>query len=89
VPRYGAAVTEPPSYYALRACPSPSAEIWWSDARERHDAPAVVLPLLRGRMRVEVSSDEASSALTWARSLHGWADADPKPLHVYPAADTG
>ena len=42
--------------------------------------------LMRGRTRVELTRDEAGEALEWAGGLDGWADAEPKPLHVYPGS---
>jgi hypothetical protein len=71
------------SYTVLRALPS---DAWWSGLHGRTDVPPPVAALLNGRRRVEVSAEEAEAALTWASTLDGWADLEPKPLLVYAPA---
>jgi hypothetical protein len=73
------------SYLALRAVHGPSSAAWWFAARSRHDSPAAISALLRGRTRVEVSEPEAGQALDWAALVAGWTDADPKPLVLHRA----
>jgi hypothetical protein len=75
------------SYIALRIAPRASAPAWWEAAGQRRDAPAPVTALLRGRSRVEVTADEAASALAWAGALAGWPAAEPKPLYVHEPDD--
>ena len=72
------------SYYALRLERGTATDAWLTAARRRRDAPRAVVALLAGRTRVEVEREAASEALTWAGSVDGWADADPKPLTVHP-----
>jgi hypothetical protein len=75
------------SYVALRIRPRASAAAWWEDAATRRDAPPPIAALLRGRTRVELTTEEAARALDWAGALAGWAGAEPKPLFVHePAA---
>ena len=85
-----AAVSETSSeyhaFYALRVCPKATADAWWSAVRVRHDVPPAIVALMRGRTRVELTRDEAGEAMAWAGGLDGWADAQPKPLHVYPGS---
>jgi hypothetical protein len=69
----------------LRIRPRASAGAWWSAARLRHDAPPAVGALLAGRARVELTPEEADQAITWARSVDGWAAAEPKPLFIHQA----
>lgn len=75
-----------PSYVALRAVPDTRAGVWWSAVRGSGDVPRPLVGLLNGRTRVEVSPVEARAVLAWAAGLDGWADADPKPLLLHPAA---
>jgi len=74
------------AFYALRVCPQSTADAWWSAVRARHDIPPAIGALVRGRTRIELTRDEAGEAMAWARRLEGWADAQPKPLHVYPGS---
>lgn len=67
----------------LRVCPRASAAGWWSAARLRRDAPPAIGALLAGRQRVELTPGEAAQAIIWARSVEGWAAAEPKPLFIY------
>jgi hypothetical protein len=81
------AVREPPSYYALRVCPRADAARWWTSARQAADrAPLAIRAILDGRMRVEVSAEEAMAALSWAQTLDGWDAERLTALWVYPAA---
>jgi hypothetical protein len=81
------AVSEPPSYYALRVCPRAEASQWWSSARDAAGgAPPAIRSILAGRMRVEVNAQEAIAALAWAQTLEGWDAHRLAPLWVYPAA---
>jgi len=87
-------VSEPPPYYALRVCPRADAPPWWSSAREAADrAPWAIQAILAGRMRVEVSAQDAIAALSWARTLEGWGPTAARrcgciPL-LRPKADAG
>jgi hypothetical protein len=45
--------------------------------------------LLSGRSRVELSAEEAVSAIHWAAQLTGWDDWDQHPIFIYPSPDTG
>ena len=74
------------AYYALRICPEATADAFWREVRRRRDVPPAISALAHGRTRVELTRDEAGAALTWAERIDGWTDAQPKPLHVYPAA---
>jgi hypothetical protein len=74
------------SYSAVRICPESSAPEWWSEATRRRDAPPALLPLLRGRRRVELTPDEAATVLAWAGTIDGWTAAEPKPLFVHQPA---
>lgn len=61
------------------------APAWWAAARQASaTAPFAIRSILAGRSRVEVTADEASNALEWARSLDGWNDDALAPLWVYP-----
>jgi hypothetical protein len=74
-----------PTYFAIRVCPSAVAPAWWAAAREAAaGAPPAIRSILAGRSRVEVTADEASDALAWARRLDGWNDDELAPLWVYP-----
>ena len=42
--------------------------------------------ILGGRVRVEVSAEQAIDALAWASSLDGWDQDSLAGLWVYPAA---
>jgi hypothetical protein len=70
-------------YLALRVVPTPSSAAWWSAARRTRPIPESVATLMNGRTRVELSAAEADEALAWADAVDGWADAEPKPLHVH------
>jgi hypothetical protein len=52
----------------LRIRPEALASAWWHVVR---------------RQRVEVTAQEATQALTWARSVDGSAAADPKPPFIH------
>lgn len=71
------------SYCVLRVCPRAPAEAWWSALRERHDVPGAIRVLLSGRIRVELTREEAAAALAWAAGIRGWVESDPRPLFVY------
>lgn len=79
------AVTVPPSYYALRVCPRAQAPQWWRSARAADAAPPALQAILAGRVRVEVSAEEAADALAWAAQLRGWDHDGFAPVWVYPA----
>ena len=66
-------------YAVLRICPRATAPEWWSAALKRHDMPAAITALMRGRTRVEVTAAEATLAIAWAGGIPGWATAEPKP----------
>ena len=79
-----------PSYFALRVCPLAESPEWWRSARSATaSAPPAIRAILAGRTRVEVSTADASAALTWARSLEGWDPDALAPVWVYPAAPVG
>jgi hypothetical protein len=62
----------------------PGAADWLAVARGRAgEAPATLVPLLRGRTRVELSPTEAEAALAWASTVPGWDDDGRPPLFVY------
>lgn len=82
----GSSASERHAYYALRVCPKATADAWWSAVRGRRDVPPAIVALLHGRTRVELTRAEAGAAMAWAGRLDGWAEAQPKPLHVYPDA---
>jgi hypothetical protein len=71
------------SYCVLRVCPQASAETFWSAVRARHDVPRALRVLLAGRIRVEVTRQEAAEALVWVAGISGWDGAEPKPLFLY------
>jgi hypothetical protein len=80
--------TSPPSPWVLRVRPAASEGDWWRAARGRHDVPAPIGALLRGRTRVEVTPDEASEAITWAERLDGWNTTTRTPLFIHqPGSD--
>ena len=74
---------DPPSYFALRARPSATADDWWAAVRLRRDRPHAVGALLAGRDRVEVTEIEGEQALAWAGGVDGWGSASPKPVFLY------
>ena len=74
------------SYYALRARPTATADAWWRAVRRRRDAPHAIAVLLAGRVRLELSRDEAERALAWAASVEGWERSEPKPVALYAAS---
>jgi hypothetical protein len=77
-------------YYALRVCPDAVAVEWWAEAHAHGaHAPAPVRALLGGRMRVEVSAEEAVGAINWAAQLSGWDNHGQHPVFVYPPLDAG
>ena len=72
------------SYCVLRVCPKARAEAFWSAVGRRDDVPRRDRgDPLGGRIRVELTHDEAVEALLWAAAVPGWADAEPKPLFLY------
>jgi hypothetical protein len=75
--------TSPPAPWVLRVRPAASEGDWWRAARRRHDAPAPIGALLRGRSRVEVTPDEANEAITWAERLDEWNATTPTPLFIH------
>jgi len=81
--RYALRVSADAPGAVLRIRPEALASTWWDAVSRRPDAPPAVDALLTGRQRVEVTVQEATQALTWARSVDGWAAADPKPLFVH------
>jgi len=72
------------AYYALRVRPDAVAPEWWAEAHERSDVPRSVRAILAGRMRVEITAEEAVQAIHWAAQLSGWEDHGEHPLFVYP-----
>jgi hypothetical protein len=76
-------LTEAPQKAVLRIRPEASAPAWWDAVSRRPDAPPAIGALLTGRRRVELPSQEATQALSWAENVDGWAAADPKPLFVH------
>jgi hypothetical protein len=72
-----------PTYVALRVEIGAPADPWWTAASQRRDAPAAIAALLGGRTRVEVTRDEADSALAWAAGIAGWTVAERKPVFLY------
>jgi hypothetical protein len=80
-------VVSAPSYFALRTCPRAASSEWWMSARRvANSAPLAIRALLAGRTRVEVSAEEATAALNWARSVHGWDPDALAPVWIYPVA---
>jgi hypothetical protein len=82
------------TYMALRVDSGAPADLWWTAASQRHDAPAAIAALLGGRTRVEVTREEADRALAWAAGIAGWAASEPKPVFLHeptapPAAMAG
>ncbi len=76
---------EAPSYYALRVSPGVEATQWWSCALAAGaTAPAPIRAILAGRLRVEVTAEEAEHVLAWARAIDGWAGDGAPPLRIYP-----
>jgi hypothetical protein len=73
------------SYCVLRVHPDTDASLWWAGVRQRRDVPDAIWALLAGRGRVELSRLQAERALEWAAGVEGWADAEPKPLYLYPS----
>jgi hypothetical protein len=73
------------SYYALRVSSRAAAEAWWEAVRGRRDVPRAIAAMLAGRVRVELSRDEAERALAWAASVDGWERSEPKPVALHAA----
>jgi hypothetical protein len=74
-----------PSYFALRVCLRADAPDWWAAAhRARSTAPPAVRAILGGRMRVEVTEEEARAAIAWATAIDGWDPEGLPPLWVFP-----
>jgi len=71
------------SYCVLRVCPRTSAEAFWSALRAQPEVPPAIGVLLAGRIRVELTRQEATEALVWASGISGWDTAEPKPLFLY------
>ena len=71
------------SYCVLRVCPQASADTFWSAVRARDDVPHALRVLLAGRIRVEVTHQEAAEALVWVAGIRGWDGAEPKPVFLY------
>jgi hypothetical protein len=71
------------SYCVLRVCPRASAEAFWSALRAQAQVPPAIGVLLAGRIRVELTRQEATEALVWASGISGWETAEPKPLFLY------
>jgi hypothetical protein len=76
------------SYIALRAQPHEEAPEWWAAAHARGDAPTPIRGLLAGRTHVELSEQEARSALSWASRLEGWNEPAVRPVFRYPETST-
>ena len=74
---------EAASYCVLRVCPQAPAETFWSAVRAQRDVPHAIRVLLAGRIRVEVSREEAAETLGWVAGISGWDGAEPKPLFLY------
>jgi hypothetical protein len=81
--RYAVLVSVDALGAVLRIRSEALASAWWDAVSRRPDAPPAIHALLTGRQRVEVTTQEAAHALTWARTVDGWAAADPKPLFVH------
>jgi hypothetical protein len=81
--RYALQVLVDAPHAVLRFRPEASAPEWWDAVSQRPDAPPAIGALLTGRRRVELTSREATQALSWAENVDGWAAADPKPLFVH------
>jgi hypothetical protein len=71
------------SYCVLRVCPRAAADAFWSALRAEREIPDAIAVLLAGRIRVEITHQEAAEALAWAARISGWDSADPKPLFIY------
>ena len=71
------------SYCVLRVCARAPAEAFWAALRAQSEVPPAIGVLLAGRIRVELTRQEATEALAWASAISGWDSADPKPLFVY------
>jgi hypothetical protein len=71
------------TYCVLRVCPRASAEAFWSALRAQSQIPPAIAVLLAGRIRVELTRQEATEALVWASGISGWDTAEPKPLFLY------
>ena len=71
------------SYCVLRVCARAPAEAFWAALRAQSEVPPAIGVLLAGRIRVELTRQEATEALAWASGISGWDSADPKPLFVY------
>ena len=80
-----------PSYHALRVSDSASLADWWATARARQaHAPTAIRAILAGRIRVELTAEEAASAIDWASRLPGWESDGPAPLFVHvPCGEAG
>ncbi len=73
-----------PSYHALRVGDGAVLAEWWAEAdAQRAHAPSAIRAILAGRTRVELSAEEAVSAIDWASRVPGWDSGAPTPLFVY------
>jgi hypothetical protein len=70
--------------YALRVSDRARESVWLESARRAPDAPPAIRAVLHGRWRVELTAEEAWSALAWARTVEGWDDDSRPPLWIYP-----
>jgi hypothetical protein len=79
------------TYYALRVRPEAVTPQWWAAAQAASaDAPRPIRAVLNGRVRVELTAEEAVLAIHWASRLSGWDDnGGLKPLFVYPGLPLG
>jgi hypothetical protein len=75
------------SYTALRVCETSQAPRWWAAVkRSRDSAPPAVRAVLAGRMRIELTHDDALAVIRWAAQIEGWPAEGPTPLWIYPPA---
>jgi hypothetical protein len=73
-----------PSYNALRVGDGGALAEWWAEAHARKaHAPTAIRAILAGRTRIELTAQEAASAIDWASRLPGWESDGPAPLFVY------
>lgn len=75
--------TDAASYCVLRVRPAAPADAFWSALRTEPEVPRAIRVLLQGRIRVELTREEATEALAWASGIIGWDSADPKPLFLF------
>jgi hypothetical protein len=73
-----------PTYHALRVGNRAALADWWAQAHARQaHAPTAIRAILAGRTRVELTAQEAASAIDWASRLPDWESDGPTPLFVY------